>query len=67
MMLGFHGMKILFHYDKNLHGILGLRASFVANTHVFNTYISKSPALLCPVQENVGQINLLVCQTMCSH
>ena len=35
-----------FHYDKNLHGIFSLRASFVVNTHVFNTYISKSPALL---------------------
>lgn len=35
-----------FHYDKKLHGILGLRASFVANTHVFNNYIAESPALL---------------------
>ena len=43
-----------FHYDKNLHGILGLRASFVANTHVYNTYISKSPALLLSCARKCG-------------
>ena len=34
------------YYPDSNDGLLGYRASFVANTNVFNTYISKSKALL---------------------
>ena len=38
-------MRMSYYPDSN-DGLLGYRASFVANTNVFNTYISKSKALL---------------------
>ena len=41
------------YYRDRDDGLLGYRASFVANTNVFNTYISKSKALLLFVQDDV--------------
>ena len=41
------------YYPDSNDGLLGYRASFVANTNVFNTYISKSKALLLFVQDDV--------------